>query len=247
MTRRYNLKADVYSWSMVAFEMMTWNKPFAEYNPDEHQLNVAQWGERPRLFTRTEWEQDLGTTTTTRKAQEDVLKMNQRQQQQQQLDKEQRDDDHHSAKVLKPKAKRKRANAVSVDHWPVGLADLLQEAWTQDVGDRLTIQSVLERIGSIAVDVGAGVATSNKPMADKEEHGFSVDPGVARHEGLLTTAYDAENIADSGYCQDEVVLEFPSHFSPSMPCRDTAGMSNTGGSNNNNGRRSRNIIIDRTP
>jgi serine/threonine protein kinase len=51
-TRRYNCKADVYSFAMVLYEMLTLQKPFATYSMEDHQLFVCQNGERPTLHQR---------------------------------------------------------------------------------------------------------------------------------------------------------------------------------------------------
>lgn len=48
-TGRYNLKADVYSWSMIFWEMMALQKPYAPYSTDDHRREVCRGGERPKL------------------------------------------------------------------------------------------------------------------------------------------------------------------------------------------------------
>jgi serine/threonine protein kinase len=56
----YNLKVDVYSWSMLTWELLTGCKPYALYTMDEHRVIVCQGGERPRLhFDWPEWLQTL--------------------------------------------------------------------------------------------------------------------------------------------------------------------------------------------
>jgi serine/threonine protein kinase len=46
---KYNTKVDVYSWAMVVSELLTGNKPYANYGIEEHRVAVCQAGERPRL------------------------------------------------------------------------------------------------------------------------------------------------------------------------------------------------------
>eukprot|EP00522_Entomoneis_paludosa_P017193 CAMPEP_0172444244 /NCGR_PEP_ID=MMETSP1065-20121228/4306_1 /TAXON_ID=265537 /ORGANISM="Amphiprora paludosa, Strain CCMP125" /LENGTH=528 /DNA_ID=CAMNT_0013194701 /DNA_START=33 /DNA_END=1619 /DNA_ORIENTATION=+ len=45
----YNDKADVYSWSMVFWEMLSLSKPYPAYSVEDHQRFVCQGGERPPL------------------------------------------------------------------------------------------------------------------------------------------------------------------------------------------------------
>ena len=51
-TGRYNLKADVYSWSMILWEMLSQQKPYAPYSTDDHRREVCKGGERPPLDSR---------------------------------------------------------------------------------------------------------------------------------------------------------------------------------------------------
>lgn len=46
---RYNLKADVYSWSMIFWELLTLSKPYSKYNKEQHSLYVCEGGDRPPL------------------------------------------------------------------------------------------------------------------------------------------------------------------------------------------------------
>ncbi|CAB9516966.1 Ephrin type-B receptor 3 (Fragment) [Seminavis robusta] len=46
---RYNLKADVYSWAMVAWETLTLRKPYYKYTKDQHMHHVCENGDRPPL------------------------------------------------------------------------------------------------------------------------------------------------------------------------------------------------------
>ena len=50
---RYNLKADVYSWAVVTWELLSGHKPYAHYSATDHCALVCQGGERPPL--RSEW------------------------------------------------------------------------------------------------------------------------------------------------------------------------------------------------
>lgn len=45
----YNRKADVYSWSMVAWEMLTLQKPFGDFSKQDHQRLVCEMGGTPNL------------------------------------------------------------------------------------------------------------------------------------------------------------------------------------------------------
>jgi serine/threonine protein kinase len=45
----YNLKIDVYSWSIVFYEMLGMQKPFDLYNCEVHQIIVCEGGQRPTL------------------------------------------------------------------------------------------------------------------------------------------------------------------------------------------------------
>ncbi|GAX28519.1 hypothetical protein FisN_12Hh116 [Fistulifera solaris] len=47
--RLYNAKVDVYSWSMVVWQLFTHCKPYSLYSPVEHARHVCIGGERPPL------------------------------------------------------------------------------------------------------------------------------------------------------------------------------------------------------
>lgn len=47
--RRYNCKVDVYSWSMVVWQLFTHCKPYSLYSPMDHARHVCLGGERPPL------------------------------------------------------------------------------------------------------------------------------------------------------------------------------------------------------
>ena len=49
----YNVKADVYSWSMVFHSMLSLQRPFEMYNAELHKLLVCQEGVRPTIYK--EW------------------------------------------------------------------------------------------------------------------------------------------------------------------------------------------------
>lgn len=53
----YNLKADVYGWALVTWEMMSGHRPFAAYSIEQHRIQVCLGGERPRM--RLDWPQYL--------------------------------------------------------------------------------------------------------------------------------------------------------------------------------------------
>jgi serine/threonine protein kinase len=44
---KYNLKADVYGWSMVFWEMLSLTKPYAPYSTTDHRREVCERGDRP--------------------------------------------------------------------------------------------------------------------------------------------------------------------------------------------------------
>jgi serine/threonine protein kinase len=48
-TSLYNEKADVYSWSMLFWEMLALQKPFPTYSLEDHKFLVCEQGERPPL------------------------------------------------------------------------------------------------------------------------------------------------------------------------------------------------------
>lgn len=68
-TGRYNLKADVYSWSMIFWEMLGLRKPYAPYSTEDHRREVCQGGERPSIanswpawiqsILRMSWEENI--------------------------------------------------------------------------------------------------------------------------------------------------------------------------------------------
>lgn len=70
LTARYNCKADVYSWAMVVWEMLSMKKPFAPYSMEDHRQYVCLRGVRPRLLMQAwspsichllqaSWDQDV--------------------------------------------------------------------------------------------------------------------------------------------------------------------------------------------
>jgi len=70
LTARYNCKADVYSWAMVVWEMLSTKKPFAPFSMEDHRQYVCLRGVRPRLLMhawspsichllQASWDQDV--------------------------------------------------------------------------------------------------------------------------------------------------------------------------------------------
>ena len=53
----YNLKADVYSWAIVFYEMLSLQTPFDMYNCELHQMLVCEEGHRPKL--NPEWPSEI--------------------------------------------------------------------------------------------------------------------------------------------------------------------------------------------
>jgi hypothetical protein len=68
--KKYNLKADVYSWAFCLYEMIALSRPYDHYSFGEHKEFVAEIGMRPELkkeynlptaleeLIRGAWEQD---------------------------------------------------------------------------------------------------------------------------------------------------------------------------------------------
>lgn len=50
MGNYYNVKADVYSWTMVLHAMLSLQRPFEMYNAQLHKLLVCQEGVRPTIY-----------------------------------------------------------------------------------------------------------------------------------------------------------------------------------------------------
>lgn len=239
-TRQYNLKADVFSWAMVALEMMTWERPFSEYTPEEHQKYVAGMGERPKLVNNNTDRNkakvkpmlksiltffDRNDADDATAAAEDNLsgkdwthasedsKQQQRSESSEVLKSlltffDRTDEDEAAVSAAKDNAcdgegapasedskeqqskskeDKKQAQVVDVQNWPPGMADLLEESWSQDVVGRLTIKSVLDRMGSILAESQSILDDSSNKQVDKSQQNQE---------------------------ENEVVLEFPSHFSP---------------------------------
>lgn len=179
-TRRYNLKTDVYSWSMVFLEMMTLNKPFEEYDPEEHASNVAKLGERPRLRGVEEASEE-----TDSKAREKC-------QMETEGDDSVPQDNDESGASSKPK--KKGARIVSTYGWPAGVPSLLEQSWSQDVTERLTMETVLRRMDSIITN------NTQNDLRQSPVQGRGLGCGAAR--------------TDKHQKDKEIILEFPSHFSP---------------------------------
>jgi serine/threonine protein kinase len=57
-TSCYNCKADVYSWAMLVWELLSHQRPFAPYTMEDHREYVCQMGVRPRLFWN-EWPESI--------------------------------------------------------------------------------------------------------------------------------------------------------------------------------------------
>jgi serine/threonine protein kinase len=53
----YNVKADVYSWSMCLHAMLSLQRPFEMYNAELHKILVCQEGVRPTIYK--EWPQEI--------------------------------------------------------------------------------------------------------------------------------------------------------------------------------------------
>jgi serine/threonine protein kinase len=198
-TRRYNLRADVYSWSMVVLEIMTLNKPFLEYNPEEHALNVAKFGERPRLVDKYVPGMEDPSDETELPAKEETSNGPESQN----SNEEQGQSEVAAAhKPAKAEPTRKNAKMVSIRGWPVGLASLLEESWSQDVGSRLSTNAVLQRLDAINLEFDHSVSLQE---VNTEQHS-ATEPSVSFSNEIASTFGDPQN--------REVVLEFPSHFSP---------------------------------
>lgn len=55
--QHYNLKADVYSWTIVVYSMLSLQSPFENYNAALHRLLVCHEGTRPTLYP--EWPAEI--------------------------------------------------------------------------------------------------------------------------------------------------------------------------------------------
>lgn len=147
-SRKYNLKADVYSWAMVVYEMFSLEKPFVEYEPKQHQVLVAGMGERPILLTSKEGEDDqipmmpdasdytnascssiIDPTTDTSESNSGST---------------------NTVGELPPKIKYKSVRKLVPAHdWPTGLTYILEQAWCQDVSERWSISTVFQQLQPI--------------------------------------------------------------------------------------------------
>jgi hypothetical protein len=67
---KYNYKADVYSWSMCCFEMMSHAKPFALFNRQLHEELVCRLGGRPKM-TEILWPAECNSEEGAAKMAED--------------------------------------------------------------------------------------------------------------------------------------------------------------------------------
>ena len=50
MNHSYGIEADIYSWSIVSYEILTKQRPFANMNPEQYHTYVCQQGVRPHLW-----------------------------------------------------------------------------------------------------------------------------------------------------------------------------------------------------
>lgn len=84
--RKYNLKADVYSMTMIYYEMLAQIKPFAKFTRDEHQEYVCEGGERPPVekyhlppavenFLDKGWNQTVSVRYTMLEARDELRKI----------------------------------------------------------------------------------------------------------------------------------------------------------------------------
>jgi serine/threonine protein kinase len=55
--QRYNVKADVYSWTMCLHAMLSLQRPFEMYNAELHKILVCQEGIRPTVYK--EWPEEI--------------------------------------------------------------------------------------------------------------------------------------------------------------------------------------------
>ena len=53
LNQRYGLECDIYSWSIVAYGILTKRTPFEDMTPDMYQIMVCKGGYRPPIIVRT--------------------------------------------------------------------------------------------------------------------------------------------------------------------------------------------------
>lgn len=119
----YNLKADVYSWSMVCWELLTLHKPFWSYTKDQHTRLVCEGGDRPPLETAS---YSLLPTFSFHSLSTSLSSM--------------------------PSYSSSTEDTIDFSHITNPIRDLLKSAWNQDVSQRFTMMQVLQSLDDIIDD-----------------------------------------------------------------------------------------------
>ena len=113
LRRPYNMKCDVYSWSMTFWELLTLHKPFYNYAKEQHAFFVCEEGERPPLDDASLWASPSFPSPSASLS---------------------------SIRSVLSTDGEESINFQQVMTDPI--RDLLRQAWHQDVSQRLTIKEV---------------------------------------------------------------------------------------------------------
>ena len=122
---KYNTKADVYSWSMVIYELLVQQRPFANYSIEDHRIRVCQGGERPKLDTVRVVER-LSSSTRSHT----TLPSN---------------GNHHGSFA----STTNNDSSNSTRKMPLVIANLLRSCWTESISERLSSAELVRVLQSI--------------------------------------------------------------------------------------------------
>lgn len=121
ISNQYNLKADVYSWAMVCWELLTLHKPYFRYSKDQHARLVCEQRERPPLHSPPS---SMWPTTSFHSLSASLSSMR-----------------SSSCSI------EESINFDDVMTDP--MRDLLSRAWHHDVSERLTMKEVVQGLDNI--------------------------------------------------------------------------------------------------
>ena len=125
LRRPYNIKCDVYSWSMTFWELLTLHKPFYNYAKEQHAFFVCEEGERPPLDYASLWASPSFPSPSASLS---------------------------SIRSVLSTDGEESINFQQVMTDPV--RDLLRQAWHQDVSQRFTIKEVQDKLRGIIDSLG---------------------------------------------------------------------------------------------